>query len=87
MNVYVSYVLELKTSKKKFCPSVCLYVRPSSTCVWMDNNIWRSWRTQTNFGEYLLCIKCICGIEIQIEIMILIQLLILSRIYILTKTL
>ena len=93
-NVYDFYVLEDKTSQKKF-PSVylsvwmsgCLDVRTYVDFSCGHNNFRRSYRIQTKFGGYLLRMKCRSGIEIQSNTMILILTLILDRILIFTKTL
>ena len=95
-NVHDLYVLEDKTSQKKFpfvcmdvcmsvCLSVCLDLRTYVDFSCGHNNFWRSWRIQTKFGGCLLCMKCGSGIEIQSNFVILI--LILNRILIFTKTL
>ena len=65
-NVHVLYVLEDKTSKKKF-PSVCLSVWDVCLSVWLSgcayvdfscghNNFRWSYRIQTKFGGCLLCL-------------------------------
>ena len=92
-NVHDFYVLDNKTSQKKF-PSVCL-----SVCldIWMYVRTWTFHvdtitfegvsYPQTKFRECLPCMKCRSGIEIQSNIIILILMLILNRILIFTKTL
>ena len=58
-------------------------LNPNPCINYNENNI----NERTKFGGCLLCMKCRSGIEIQSKILILIQILILNRISIFTKTL
>ena len=97
MNVHVLWVLKLKKKKKKkkkkllsVCLHVCTYVRPFCPHLSCPQNL--SARTITfervsasKQNLVLLCIKCSSGIDMWSKILTLI--LILNRIWIMTKTL
>ena len=74
-------IAQLLTNYETFCvkfPSFCLWMGP--VC---GHNFLKSYQIWTQFDGCLLCIKCSSGIEIQSKI----QILILIKISILTKTL